>query len=82
MNKVNNFLNEIPNWVITIIVALTVSYVTIQLKVNTLEANYTTIKEQIQTVRNDKADKVLVDETIKRLDRIENKLDQIINNKK
>ena len=78
MNKVNNFLNEIPSWLVTMIIAITVSYVTIQLKVNTLEANYTTIKEQIQTVRNDKADKVLVDETIKRLDRIENKLDKAL----
>ena len=78
MNKVNNFLNEIPSWLVTMIIAITVSYVTIQLKVNTLEANYATIKEQIQTVRNDKADKVLVDETIKRLDRIENKLDKAL----
>jgi hypothetical protein len=78
MNKVNNFLNEIPSWLVTMIIAITVSYVTIQLKVNTLEANYATIKEQIQTVKNDKADKVLVDETIKRLDRIENKLDKAL----
>ena len=55
MNKVNNFLNEIPSWLVTMIIAITVSYVTIQLKVNTLEVNYTTIKEQIQTVKNDKA---------------------------
>lgn len=78
MDKVNSFFSEIPSWLITMILAIVVSYVTIQLKVNTLEANCATVKEQIQAVRTEKADKVLVDETIKRLDRIENKLDKAL----
>lgn len=78
MDKTIDFLKAIPNWIITIVIAGMVSYTAIQLKVNSLEIKCEVLKEQQELMKSSKADKVLLDEYVKRLDRIENKLDKVL----
>ena len=81
MQKVNNILSQVPNWLVTVSVALVVSYTTIQLKVNTLETRNSVIQERINQLDANKANKDLFQESNNRLDRIEAKLDRLIENK-
>lgn len=75
------FLQKVPSWIITILIALGVSYTTIQLKVNTLETTNTLLQERVNQLDNGKANKDLFQESNNRLDRIEAKLDRIIESK-
>jgi cell division protein FtsL len=81
MQKVNNILNQVPSWIVTVCVALVVSYSTIQLKVNTLETRNSVMQERINQLDETKANKELFQESTSRLDRIEGKLDRLIENK-
>ena len=64
MQKVNNILSQVPNWVVTVSVALVVSYTTIQLKVNTIETRNSIyvlrrIYVELRTVQGNLAKSVL-----------------------
>lgn len=78
MNTSNNIINSIPNWIASIAIALVISYTTIQIKTATTETRCSSIEKQIEILNSNKADKILLDETVKRLDRIENKLDKAL----
>lgn len=55
MQKINSILTQIPGWLVTVCVALIVSYATIQLKVNTLETRNSVIQERINQLDANKA---------------------------
>jgi hypothetical protein len=74
-------LDKMPSWIVTVCVALVVSYTTIQLKVNTLETRNSVIQERINQLDETKANKELFQESTSRLDRIESKLDRLIESK-
>ena len=80
-DNMNEFLQKVPSWIITILIAIGVSYTTIQLKVNTLETTNTLLQERVNQLDNGKANKDLFQESNNRLDRIEAKLDRIIESK-
>lgn len=81
MQKVNSFLEAIPGWIVTVVVAIIVSYTAVQLRVNTLETKAEVLKERVNQLDNSKANKELFTESNNRLDRIEAKLDRLIESK-
>jgi len=76
-----NYLSKIPNWVITIILAALTTYVTLMLNVKTLESKVEFQQQRIESLEKNKLDNSVYSENAKRLDRIESKLDRLIEKK-
>ncbi len=76
-----NYLSKIPNWVITIILAALTTYVTLMINIKTLETKVEFQQQRIESLEKNKLDNSVFNTSIQRLDRIENKIDRLIEKK-
>lgn len=81
MPKFNSFMEAVPSWIVSFVLAIVTSYTAVQIRVNTLETKAAELKERVSQIDNSKANKELFQESTRRLDRIELKLDRIIESK-
>lgn len=72
---------KIPEYLITIIIAIIVSWMTMNIKLSIIENMVKTHEVSIEKLENQKLDKDIYIELTKRFDRLENKLDAIIEKK-
>ena len=72
---------KIPEYIITIIIAVIASWMTMNIKLSIIENMVKTHDVSIEKLQNQKLDKDIYIELTKRFDRLENKLDALAEKK-
>ena len=73
-----NFLNNIPSWLVSLVLAIITTGISLYVTVKILDAKIEMIKQHVEVIEKNKLDITVYNQTSDRLDRIESKLDMLI----
>jgi len=76
-----NFLNNIPSWLVSLVLAIITTGISLYVTVKILDAKIEMINQRVEVIEKNKLDITVYNQTSDRLDRIESKLDRLIERK-
>ena len=71
-------LNNIPSWLVSLVLAIITTAISLYVTVKILDTKIEMIKQHVEVIEKNKLDITVYNQTSDRLDRIESKLDRLI----